>query len=227
MSQPTRMSAAIEVLAICCARKATRSSKSRVCRAPARAHGSASTRTPQSAQHPAQAVEQVAALAAEVEVAPAALGAVAHPREGLAAARAGRSPPREPQLDEDAVGAERDVGDRRAGQAQQAVECGGDAHVVLLGAADLWKDQQPAGGGRVASLSPGQLPRGRYEGRFPALSRNYGRQFGARVPLEWGETRFGPWLTGGTSAGRKGTARAVIQALLEQADHDCPPSTRR
>jgi len=113
------------------------SSKSRVWRASAREGHRLDAHPAVRAAHAAQAVEQVATLPTEVEVAPAALGAVAHPREHLPAARAGRSPAREPQLDEDALRAERDVGDRRAGQAEQAVECGGDAHVVLLGAADL------------------------------------------------------------------------------------------
>src|SRR4051794_34135824 len=48
VSQAMRSSACTWPLAICCAPTATRSSKSRVCRASAGAHGTASTRTPQS-----------------------------------------------------------------------------------------------------------------------------------------------------------------------------------
>jgi len=47
---PIRSSPAIGVLAICWASHATTSSKSRVCAAPGRAHGTASSRTPQSGQ---------------------------------------------------------------------------------------------------------------------------------------------------------------------------------
>ncbi len=83
--------------------------------------------------HPAQAVLDKAARGAEVEVAPARLGAVVDCADDLTAPRARRSPPPQGDLDDHPLGSERDVDDPGAGQAQQAVECGGGAHAVLLG----------------------------------------------------------------------------------------------
>jgi len=83
------------------------------------------------AAHPAQAVLDQAARGAEVKVAPAPQMAVVDCADDLAAARARRSPaPPQGDLDDHPLGSERDVDDPGAGQAQQAVECGGGAHVV-------------------------------------------------------------------------------------------------
>src|SRR3954466_7565738 len=68
VSHPTRSSPLIGVLAICCASQATTSSKSRVCAAPALAHGTGSSRR---AAQPAQLALHDAATGAEVEVPPA------------------------------------------------------------------------------------------------------------------------------------------------------------
>jgi len=51
---------------------------------------------------------------------------------GLPAAGADTSPPAQPDDNDDALAAKTDIDNRRSGQAQQSVECGSDAHVVLL-----------------------------------------------------------------------------------------------
>ncbi len=75
-----------------------------------------------------------------------------------------------------------------APQGDQAVECRRGAHAVLLAKSLTLDSQQPRRAGGGASLPPAQLPRGRQEGPFPALSRDYRRQVGAPLPLECVET---------------------------------------
>jgi hypothetical protein len=99
-----------------------------------------------------QAVLDEAALATEIEVAPATGMAIVHPGEDLAAARAHRAPPAERNLDDHPLRAERDVDDPGAGQAQQAVECGGDAHAVPRRRSLTFDSQQPPRAGGCASL---------------------------------------------------------------------------
>ena len=127
------------------------------------------------AAHSAQAVLDKAALGAEVEVAPAPHGAVVDRADHLATARAGHASAPQRDLDDHAVGGERDVDDPGARERQESVECGGDAHAVLLGSRLPLNSQQPSRAGGCASSGLAQLPRGDQEGRFPVLCGDYGR----------------------------------------------------
>src|SRR5215218_1736992 len=70
---------------------------------------------------------------AEIEMPPALDAAVMHlEAAGLPAAAADPAPARERDRHDHALAAKRDVAHAGAGQAQQALECGGDAHVALL-----------------------------------------------------------------------------------------------
>jgi hypothetical protein len=51
------------------------------------------------------------------------------------------------------LGSEADVDDRRPGQAEQPLECGGDAHVALLAEPLTFDSQQPPAEGGGASLA--------------------------------------------------------------------------
>jgi hypothetical protein len=86
------------------------------------------------APEPAQLALDHAAVRAEVQVAPALDAPVVDLQvaAGLPAARADTSPAAQPDDDDDALAAKTDIDDRCSGQAQQPVEYGGDAHVVLL-----------------------------------------------------------------------------------------------
>ena len=84
------------------------------------------------APHPAQLALDEAPAGAEIEMAPALGPGAVHVSGELAAATA--DPPASPQPDghDHPHAAELDIRHGRPGKAQQAVECGGDAHVVLL-----------------------------------------------------------------------------------------------
>jgi len=71
---------------------------------------------------------------AKVQMPPALDAAVVDlkPPAGLPAARAHPSPPPQPDRDNDPLGAEADVADRRSRQPEQVVKCRRDAHVALL-----------------------------------------------------------------------------------------------
>jgi hypothetical protein len=103
--------------------------------APGRAHGTGSGRTPQSATaQAAQLALDHAARRAEIEVAPALDAPVVNLEvaAGLAALRAHAPSAAQAHRHHDAAFSERHIGDAGARQAQQALECGSDAHVVLL-----------------------------------------------------------------------------------------------
>src|SRR2546427_630580 len=72
-------------------------------------------------------------------------------RAGLAAARADPPPPAQTDADDHPLRTEADVDDRGAAQAQQPLECRGDAHVVLLSEPLSFITQQPASEGGGAS----------------------------------------------------------------------------
>jgi hypothetical protein len=134
VSQPIRSNPAIGVLAICWASHATTSAKSRVCCAPARAHGTGSMRTPQSGHRSSRSSHAI-----RQRLAPRSRWRQRLPRRswnlppaaGLAAARA--DPPAAAQAHghDHPLGAEAHVDEGRPGQAEHPVQCGGDAHVAL------------------------------------------------------------------------------------------------
>ena len=113
------------------------------------------------APHAAQLALDEAATRAEIEVTPALVAAVVrvHSPPGLPAARAHPSAPAQPDGHDHPLNAEADVDHRRAGQAQQSVECRGDAHVVLLAGRLTSNSQQPAPGAGGASLRSAQPPK--------------------------------------------------------------------
>src|SRR3954465_2952608 len=115
---------------------------------------------PQSAHHSRRSSHSIQQrLAPKIEVTPALDAAPVDEQAParLTALRADPSPAPEPDRHEHSRAGEADVDDRCARQAQKPVECCADAHVALLGAADL---RQPAafrrGGG--ASLHLAQPP---------------------------------------------------------------------
>jgi len=75
-----------------------------------------------------------AARRAEIQVAPALDAVVMHgqARAGLPAARAHPAPAAQPHGHDHPLAGEADIDDRCSGQAEQPVECRGDAHVALL-----------------------------------------------------------------------------------------------
>src|SRR3954465_8047588 len=136
---PIRSSRVIGVNAICCASHATVSSKSRVCTAPGRAHGTGSQANPTTAAaQPAQLALDDAASATQIKVTPTLDAPIVDLElaAGLPALRANppAPPPRPPQTEEPdpPPGAEADIDHGRPGQPQQPVECAGDALVPLL-----------------------------------------------------------------------------------------------
>ncbi len=121
--------------------------------------------------HPPQLVLDEAALAAEIEVAPAPASAVMNGPADLAAARANRAPAPQRDRHDHPVHGEADIANERAGQAQQPVQCRGDAHVVLLETQLSFDTQQPPRPGGRARRRPAQLPRPRSRAAIPRLSR--------------------------------------------------------
>ena len=72
---------------------------------------------------------------------------------GLPAAGADAPPAPQPDRHDHPLGAEADVDDGRAGQAEQPLECGGDAHVVLLARPLTFRQPAACAEGGGASLA--------------------------------------------------------------------------
>src|SRR6266702_3971165 len=125
-SQEHLSSLEIVVLSARWASQATTSSKSFVCRAPGRAHGTSSVTT---LSHLGLEVQ---AARPEVQVSPPADGAVVGGPGGAAARGAAEPLGAAPERDHDAGGGELHAGHGGPGQAQHLVECGADAHVSPL-----------------------------------------------------------------------------------------------
>jgi hypothetical protein len=85
------------------------------------------------AAQPAQLALDPAGARSEIEVAPALDAPVMdlQPPAGLAALRAHPPPTAQTNAHDHPLGGEADVDHGRARQAEQTLECGGDAHVVL------------------------------------------------------------------------------------------------
>src|SRR4051794_41914207 len=97
VSQPTRSSPVIGVLAICCASQATTSSKSRVCAAPGRGlRDGLQPHAAAAAPEPAQLTLDPAATGAEIEVAPALDAVVVDLQVPAGLAALGAHPPAAP-----------------------------------------------------------------------------------------------------------------------------------
>ena len=107
------------------------------------------------AAQPAQLALDHAPARAEIQMAPALDAPVVDLQmpAGLPAARAHPPPAPQPDGHDHPLGAEADVDDRRAGQAQQPVECRGDAHVVLLAGRLTFEQPAACAEGGGASLA--------------------------------------------------------------------------
>ena len=101
-----------------------------------------------------------AARRAEIQVAPALDAVVMHgqARAGLPAARAHPAPAAQPHGHDHPLAGEADIDDRCSGQAEQPVECRGDAHVALLAGPLFSTTSSLAPGGGCASLRSAQRP---------------------------------------------------------------------
>ena len=171
VSQPIRSSPAIGVLAICWASHATTSSKSRVCGASGRAHGTGSRRTPQSGQRSrrsSHSITQRLAPRSRWRQRLTRRSWISQPRAGLPAHRADPPAAAQPDGHDHPLGAERHVDDGRSGQAEHPVECGSDAHVVLLREPLSFITQQPASRAAARRSEPAQLPRNPALAQTPA-----------------------------------------------------------
>ena len=160
--QPTRSSRVIGANAICCASHATTSSKSRVCAAPGRAHGTGSSRTPQSRQRSrrsSHSIQQRLAPRSRWRQRLTRRSWISQLPAGLPAL--GAHPPAAPQTDrhDHALAGEADVDHGCAGQAEQPLECGGDAHVALLREPLTSDSQQPAPRAAARRSRSAQPPR--------------------------------------------------------------------
>src|SRR5829696_2319393 len=112
------------------------------------------------AQAPQLALDH-AAVGAESQVAPALDASVVdlEPPAGLAAGRADASSAAQPHGHDHRVGGEYDADDGCSGQAEQPLECGGDAHVALLQGPLTFDSQQPAARAAARRSRSAQPPR--------------------------------------------------------------------
>ncbi len=122
----------------------------------------AAVRAPQ----PPQLALDDATAGAEVQVAPALDAAVMDLElpAGLPAGRADAPAAAQAHGHDHPLRAERDVRHAGAGQAQQALECGGDAHVALPREPLNFDSQQPAPRAAARRPASAQLPQDRFGG---------------------------------------------------------------
>lgn len=111
------------------------------------------------AAKPAQLALDHAPVGAEIQMPPALQPAVMDLEPaGLTAAPAHSSAAPEPDGHDHPLGAEADIDNRRAGEAQKPIECGADAHLALLAGRLTFDSQQPAPQGGCASPRSAQPP---------------------------------------------------------------------
>ena len=146
--------------------------------------------------HPAQLALDHTARRAEVEMAPSLAPAVVvvHAPPRLPATRTDPSTATQADRHDHPLAAEAHIDDRGAGQAQQPVECRGDAHVVLLAGRLTLNSQQPAledgGASPPSAQPPNTSPDAQTSGRA-GTSRTSARYF----TTEW---RGDPLISLGT-----------------------------
>jgi hypothetical protein len=122
------------------------------------------------AAHATQLVLDEAALATQIEMAPAPPRAIMNPPADLPAARAHRAAPTQRDAC-DALSPKQHIDDASALERQQAVECGRDPHAVLLG---LLTFEQPAAcrnDARAGRVAPAQPPTTSPTQKMPAPRR--------------------------------------------------------
>src|SRR5215203_2764588 len=135
VSQPTRSRPQIAVRAICWASHATTSSKSRVCAAPGRAHGTGSIRTPQSRQRSSRSSHSMMQRLAPKSRCRQRLSRrswICSCRPVCPHAAHTRRRRRNRTVTTTPSALKPTSNDGCPGQAEQPLECGGDAHVALL-----------------------------------------------------------------------------------------------
>jgi hypothetical protein len=140
------------------------------------------------ALHAPQRADQVAALGAQIEMAPTAQDRVVARTADLPAARADPPPPAQAQRDDDALLSEAHAGDRRPARVERPVECRRGAHVVLLEEPLSFRHPAASPKRRSCASQRAQLPRPRSRAAIPRLSRTLWAQDQPRRPLKRPET---------------------------------------
>jgi hypothetical protein len=123
--------------------------------------------------------------------------------------------------------AERHVDDGRSGQAEHPLECGSDAHVVLLSEPLSFITQQPASRAAARRSDPAQLPRDPAPAQTPAHAGRPRRRF---TPKPRGDPQFNGELVDVfdliQNATNRPPGRGFTIAAIRSSDHGATWSRR-